>query len=160
MDFCNTNAIEVTTLALNGLAARHNALAANIANADTPGYKRADVSFESQLLKITDKISAVDSSKRENSVSLVCNMNAVTALNSEFKSDYDKNEFEKIDEAINSFNPEVTQTDTPAVKADGNNVNIDYEMAELAKNGTKFAAITTFQEKMFRGLQDIISRGN
>jgi flagellar basal-body rod protein FlgB len=35
--------------ALRGTAARHAALASNIANVDTPGYARADVSFEPAL---------------------------------------------------------------------------------------------------------------
>lgn len=35
--------------ALDGLAARHRAIAANIANQNTPGYKRVVVTFENQL---------------------------------------------------------------------------------------------------------------
>lgn len=35
--------------ALDGLAARHKALAANVANAETPGYRRIQVEFEEQL---------------------------------------------------------------------------------------------------------------
>ena len=34
---------------LDGVAARHRAIAKNIANADTPGFERSDVSFESDL---------------------------------------------------------------------------------------------------------------
>jgi len=39
---------------LDGCAARHNAIAANLANAETPGYKRVDVRFEEQLAKAID----------------------------------------------------------------------------------------------------------
>jgi flagellar basal-body rod protein FlgB len=35
--------------AISGASARQNALAANIANADTPGYRRVDVDFHSAL---------------------------------------------------------------------------------------------------------------
>jgi len=37
--------------ALDGLAARHRAVASNLANQSTPGYKRFEVSFEDQLEK-------------------------------------------------------------------------------------------------------------
>ena len=50
--------------ALEGYAARHKAIAANIANAETPGYKRVKVSFEEDLrqaLTDSDKERAVKS---------------------------------------------------------------------------------------------------
>jgi flagellar basal-body rod protein FlgB len=34
---------------LDGAAARHKAIAANLANVETPGYKRRYVSFEKEL---------------------------------------------------------------------------------------------------------------
>jgi flagellar basal-body rod protein FlgB len=37
------------TAALDGLSARHRAIAANLANQNTPGFKRVLVSFEDQL---------------------------------------------------------------------------------------------------------------
>ena len=36
---------------LDGCAARHKVIAANLANAETPGYKRMEVRFEDQLIK-------------------------------------------------------------------------------------------------------------
>ena len=43
------DSFKVLTAALDGLAARQRAIAANIANGSTPGYKRMTVSFEDQL---------------------------------------------------------------------------------------------------------------
>lgn len=40
-------------VALDALSARHRALAANVANAQTPGYRRKDVSFEEVLRSVT-----------------------------------------------------------------------------------------------------------
>lgn len=40
----------VVEYALNGLSARHTAIAANIANANTEGYRRQQVSFEELLV--------------------------------------------------------------------------------------------------------------
>ena len=49
--------------AIQGTSARQNALAANIANADTPGYRRVDVDFHSALASAmgsSDKTSALE----------------------------------------------------------------------------------------------------
>ncbi len=48
--------------ALDGLAARHKALAANVANADTPGYQRIQVAFEDQLRNALAQSAPLDSS--------------------------------------------------------------------------------------------------
>lgn len=39
---------------LDAVVIRHNVISDNIANADTPGFKRAEVSFESQLKRALD----------------------------------------------------------------------------------------------------------
>ena len=39
----------VLAKSLDGLAERHRAIASNIANVETPGYKRVEVSFEAEL---------------------------------------------------------------------------------------------------------------
>jgi flagellar basal-body rod protein FlgB len=49
--------------AISGASTRQNALAANIANADTPGYRRVDVDFHSALASAmgsTDRTSALE----------------------------------------------------------------------------------------------------
>jgi len=40
--------------ALDALSSRHRTLAANVANAQTPGYRRKDVSFEDVLRSVAD----------------------------------------------------------------------------------------------------------
>lgn len=44
-------AFQAAAAALDGLSARHAAIADNIANVNTPGYKRKDVLFEAQLME-------------------------------------------------------------------------------------------------------------
>ncbi len=60
MDLISSRTIDLTSLALNGLSARHKAIASNVANAETPGYKRADVTSKTNwkkllMLKISKK---------------------------------------------------------------------------------------------------------
>lgn len=43
------NTTQLVSLALDAAVMRQQAIAQNIANANTPGYRRKDVSFESQL---------------------------------------------------------------------------------------------------------------
>lgn len=40
--------------ALRGTLARHRALTQNLANADTPGYQRVDVAFETSLARAVE----------------------------------------------------------------------------------------------------------
>jgi flagellar basal-body rod protein FlgB len=77
---------------LDVTAKRHKVLSNNIANAETPGFLRRDISFESELA------------------------NAV----------------EHNDPA--SFRPELDIDRSPPARADGNNITIDLEMAEMNKN--------------------------
>jgi flagellar basal-body rod protein FlgB len=60
-----SNPTEVVTaglmrLALDGAALRHQAIAANIANATTAGYKPVRVSFEGRLQQARDRLQAGD----------------------------------------------------------------------------------------------------
>ncbi|ONI46499.1 flagellar basal-body rod protein FlgB [Candidatus Epulonipiscium fishelsonii] len=46
--------LDVTSVALNAMMLKYDELANNIANVDTPGFKRKDVEFESILQKQID----------------------------------------------------------------------------------------------------------
>lgn len=49
-----TSTFRAAATALDGLAARHAAISDNIANVNTPGYKRKDVVFEEALARALD----------------------------------------------------------------------------------------------------------
>lgn len=49
-----TSTFRAAAAALDGLAARHAAISDNIANVNTPGYKRKDVVFEEALARALD----------------------------------------------------------------------------------------------------------
>jgi len=163
MDLISKQVIEVSSLALDGLAARHKALSANIANEDTPGYQRTDVNFEGQLSKIVASENNNQQQKEAYSAGLAYSPTSVPTgsgtsnlnkLLSIANGTYDPSNPNASSYA--GFNPEVMNTNDAPVKTNGNNVNIEYEMAELAKNGTKYAAISSFEEKQFKELTDVI----
>ena len=47
--FTPSNSIQKTTLALDMISQRQKALSANLANIDTPGYKRRDIDFSQYI---------------------------------------------------------------------------------------------------------------
>lgn len=96
---------------LDASALRQKAIANNIANVETPGYRRSYVVFENELRRIMTEDSGDDQMQ-----------------------------------SLKELEP-VRQTDllTPG-REDGNNVNIDAEIADLAKNSIRYKAATTILE--------------
>ncbi len=104
------NDVTSTTLrkTLDATVLRQKAIASNIANVETPGYKRAAVSFEGELKRVLDR------------------SRGPQAL-----------------DAVKSLQP-IRQTDTQSpARPDGNNVNIDAEIADLNKTVLLNRAATT-----------------
>lgn len=130
MDILSKRTIELTSLAMNGLAEKHKVISANIANVNTPGYTKTDVEFEDQLQKI------LTSEK----------------LNENLNGETNPNDYKK-------FKPQLILSGDPAEEGAVNNVNIEMEMAELAKNGMKYNALAALQSKAFKGLSDVIMGG-
>jgi len=109
---------------LDAAAARQKAIANNIANVETPGYKRVYVSFENELRSVMEEGSA-----------------------------------HAVRKALKSLAP-VRRTDlVSAEKPDGNNVNIDAEIAELARNTLKQKAVTVLMAGKSAMLRAAITEG-
>jgi flagellar basal-body rod protein FlgB len=110
-EIINDPVMSLLAKSLSGYSTRNSAIANNIANANTPGFKRGYVTFESQLAEIVGQNGLDGSTKQQ--------------------------------EEIEAFQP-TSQVDTlTASRSDGNNVNIDQEMAELARNGLSYNAAAT-----------------
>ncbi len=135
MDILEKRNMEITSLAMDGLAARHKAISSNIANANSPDYKAINVDFEDQLKKIIDTEEKKEQHKRESK-----------------PYQPDKTDFEYED-----FMPETTVSQAKSIGI--NNVNIEREMAELSKNGMKYNALAILQQKAFQGMSDVIQKG-
>ena len=108
-----TDSVASTALreTLDGLTARQKAIAGNIANVETPGYKRSQVTFEAELKRVTER------GKRHEVIA-----------------------------KLKSLEP-VQQTDnlSPS-RPDGNNVNIDAEIANLAETSLHYNASLTLMK--------------
>ncbi len=123
--------------AMDAYALRHKTIATNLANITTPGYRAKTVSFEDQLS------SAMQAPSFPGMVT-------------------DPRHIPFGAPSIASVQPQVEQPPVDAnLQADAtasgmNNVDLDQEMAELAKNQIRFRFSSRIIAETFRGLQKSI----
>ncbi len=106
---------------------RENLIANNIANAQTPGYKRQDIDFQSLLKKEISNYKYMSLDQKMNAVDL------------------------------NRLNPEVyTDHAGYSYRLDENNVDMDTEQVELASEQIKYQALTSSITSEFQRLQAVL----
>ncbi|MFD1032801.1 flagellar basal body rod protein FlgB [Metaplanococcus flavidus] len=119
--------------ALSTSALKQQTHTANIANVDTPGYKSKQVNFETALKNAAGK-------------------QAMASYKTDSKHISFSNE-------SSQFDPRVTVNENSEYKINGNNVDMDVEMSELAKNQLLYNAVTDRISGKFRSLSSVISGG-
>ncbi|MCU4136894.1 flagellar basal body rod protein FlgB [Buchnera aphidicola (Sitobion miscanthi)] len=116
--------------ALNLYAKRQEILSANIANADTPGYKSIDFNFKDELSK------------------MLYNKNAKnTGVFLKKTSPYHLNATNK-----NVFLLKTLPVITNQMKQDGNTVNMDRERIEFVNNSLKYQSSLVFMQNEIRNI--------
>lgn len=106
---------------------RENLIANNLANVDTPGYKRQDLEFEELLKNELGRTQYISLDKK------VRNAN------------------------LNHLEPEVfTDYAGYSYRLDENNVDIDVEQVELASEQIKYQALTTSISSEFERMRTVI----
>jgi flagellar basal-body rod protein FlgB len=119
--------------ALSGAALRHKVISNNIANVNTPGFKRTAVSFEDRLTEALQQESSTLA--RTNSRHLP-------------------------GRKTGGFSPLLSVDSNTTMRTDGNNVDIDAEMANLAKNNIYYDAVAQQLSRYFTNLKSVISGGS
>jgi flagellar basal-body rod protein FlgB len=122
--------LRTVSSALDGLSLRQRAIASNIANVDTPGYKAKKVSFEEQLQQTIN----------DSSTSSV-------ALRTTHTNHINYNDL--------SGSILITESQT-TFRNDGNNVDMDLEMTNLAETTIRYQTLTQLAGKKFTILKNII----
>ena len=121
------NYINVLQQATDASWLRNTIISNNIANVDTPNYKRQDVQFETYLI---EQLAGGDSMD-----SYVNNMD------------------------LSTLEPSIyTDNSNLSYRLDGNNVDIDTENAELAKNQIKYSVMTDAISQEFARLRTAIGK--
>lgn len=154
MHFIDSKTIDVTSLALDGLMQKHRAVSANIANSEVAGYKRQDVSFEDQLNEILEKEYEKESYKSMNSK--ISPVDPQTVMRSHQMSAATASKAIEAKQAYGAFKPTLFNDEASAISENGNNVNVEKEMVELAKNTAKYSVLSELLGKKLSGVSEII----
>ncbi len=121
--------------ALDASWTRNETIAQNIANVDTPGYKRKDVAFKEYL-------------------------NAALEPGSFEGFRTDKRHIPIGGGSIDDVKMKVTQpNDCFSARLDGNNVDIENEMAQMAKNTIEYNTLIQRLNGKFKGIKSAINEG-
>lgn len=121
------NYVNVLDKAADASWLRNELLSNNIANVDTPDYKRRDVTFESYLMTAV--------TGEDNLDSVVNNLDLAT------------------------LNPSTyTEFSGLSYRYDGNNVDIDTESSELAKNQIRYYNLIDSMTQEFSRIRSVLSR--
>ena len=119
---------------LDAAALRQRSISNNIANVNTPGYRRTDVVFAEQL---TD---AMNKGETE----------LMTTHSAHIKGTRNP---------LQDFEPRIIEVQDDSKSSGLNNVDIDTEMGELAKNQLLFTFAARLLSKKFQGLHNVITGG-
>ena len=125
----NTN--EILKKGIEGTAWRHRAIANNIANVDTPGYKRRAVHFEESLKQ------------------------AISGTSIGLKKTHPAHLSAGIED-IHAVKPQIERDEKTAIRVDGSNVDIDMEMAALAKNTGRFNAFVELLSRRYTQIMRLL----
>lgn len=103
--------------ALSRTTERHAKLSQNLANLNTPGYKRQDLDFNVALTQAEKRMQAAKEQAEQRA------------------------------------------SDQTSIRADGNNVDLEREVAGVAETEMRFAALTQMTADYFQGLKSAIREG-
>ena len=119
--------------ALSATALKQKVHSANIANVDTPNYKSKQVDFQSVL-----------------------NDAAASQKMASYKTDAKHIEFSG---GTSNTSPGIKENSSTSFSPNGNNVDMDHEMSELAKNQLHYNALTERISGKFSTLSTVINGG-
>lgn len=130
--------LPVVQKGLQGLTARQRVIAENVANADTPRYKRMELAYEERLRTAVHADEAAQG-----------DLPMATTNTRHF-------ELGPHGTSIDALRPEVHQVRDETYRNDGNNVDIEIEMAKLADTNVRFNTLATLSRQKFDGLKGLL----
>jgi flagellar basal-body rod protein FlgB len=132
MDVGNSRTDQLIARALSGLAARQQVVANNVANVDTPGFKGSQVEFESALRSAMGRGDGLEMTKVDHTVG----------------ADEDPRAFLRV------------STDSGlSRRADGNSVDIDQQMEQLAEANITYNGLAQVMSGRLQLLRSVINDG-
>lgn len=157
MDLVSSRTIEITKLGMDGLMERQHAISSNIANVMTPDYQRKEVAFESQLAEIIEKEDLKDYIKGQNSIKYVPpNIDIFTGEVHHYRIPTMQEKAYLKSNVMEDYKPQYVTDIYSGPNIDGNNVELEREMMDLSKTGTKFLVLSNLERRQFSNLQRVI----
>jgi flagellar basal-body rod protein FlgB len=126
--------IDLYNKVLDGLWLRDKTINHNISNVNTPNYKKLTVNFEDQLKLALEK-----------------NKSNLTRTHIKHLP---------VAKSIEEIEPNISVDRSHAYRFDKNNVNIDTEMADLAKNTIMYNAVINQVTNEFDKIKNVINEGS
>jgi flagellar basal-body rod protein FlgB len=128
--------IDILWRTMSASSLRNNVIANNIANSDTPNFKRTDVNFESQLKR------ALDSEKTDKS----------------FKETLTNKKHIPFDEPMDyrDVKPRRVLDYLTVSKNNGNNVDIEKESMDLVQNQLMYQTLAQIVTSKYAGVQNVL----
>jgi len=116
---------------LDTASVKNNVIAENIANIDTPGYKAKDLKFFEVMGEVMGTGKKLPLART------------------------DEKHLPPADRVADPF-AFIYQQNNPSVRNDGNDVNIDYEMSQMAENSIRYNMLADMTAGKFTKLKSII----
>lgn len=129
--------VDMLSNALTGAGMEHEAIANNIANVNTPNYHRESVSFKEALAAAEPAPASGDA------LGLKTDSPRQFALGGQ--------------QAPQPFDPRTQVDETTQMRADGSNVDIDQEMAQLSQNSGYGQTMAQLLQVQFMRLRQAIT---
>ena len=120
---------------LDARSLKHNLIVSNIANADTPNYKAFDLVIEEEIGKTLG-------------IKKATSLTTTHPGHLPGTKPHDAN-----------LKSRVTATPPLSIRGDGNSVDIDKAMADMAENNLMYNALAQILSKKFTGLKNVIQGG-
>jgi flagellar basal-body rod protein FlgB len=126
--------INLLEKALTGSSLRHKAISNNIANINTPGYKRMEVSFEEELAAVAQR------EPRQSGIALTHPKHLAPP--------------QKMPQPN-----QIRTIENTSLRTDGNNVDIDAEMAAMTKNNIFYNTVAQRINGYYTNIKTAIKGG-
>lgn len=128
----NNQYLNILTKSVDNAAYRHKLLVNNVANVNTPGYKRRDVAdFQKELRETMSKTSFKASTDNPRHI-----------------------QFGRL--SFDELRPRTVVLEQTSYRNDKSSVDIDLEMAEMSKNGLRYQAYTQKVNGYFKSYKELL----
>lgn len=140
----NDFTVNLYSKALDGHVATHRIISNNVANVNTPKYKASHVNFKERLHK------ALDAHNSGLAVEIPPHNSGLPVETAPRHLPLEDTNL------LKGFMPDVDVERNTIMRLDGNNVDIDAEMAKMAENSHEYAVIIRLVSDRFSGLRSAI----